>query len=356
MRIVIVCSVIFVLGSIFYSIATNVDNIGSVLKAANSDPDSVETVETVETEIAENEHSTTQQAQAVHGDEAPESTEKGILIKDDYFVNDLIQPDVSESKLKIAHADKIDISFFKHLVSIPEMVLITGGEFLMGARDHEYYAHHSESPVHVVQLSDFYISKNVVTIGEYREFDSDNYMHSGRYSHEELPAIFSSTEAYEYIKWLSDNTGEKYRIPSESEWEYMARAGTDTPFYTGDCIDVKQANFDPSKDVLGNCKLSKYRRSFGIFMVSDIDAENPWGIRHALGNTWELTEDCWHDNYVNAPVDGSAWKDEDDGDCAFRVFRGGSWSSGMSGIRSSARFKVSIDRMKFAMRIVKDAE
>lgn len=251
---------------------------------------------------------------------------------------------------------KADRDLLRKLGLFPKMILVKGGKYLMGARDDEHYAKYSETPAHTVQLTDFYISKDVVTIDEYKEFDPEKFKGSG-----EAPAFLSSlAEAYGYVKWLSDLTGEYYRFPTESEWEYMARAGTDTPFYTGSCIDESQANFNLSKGTVGDCMLgenSGYRRRVNsLFLVTDLDAENPWGIRHALGNLWELTEDCWHINYINAPVDGRAWKDEDEGDCAYRVLRGGSTWQGMNSIRSSSRHKVDIDRFNFAVRIVKDID
>jgi len=132
---------------------------------------------------------------------------------------------------------------------------------------------------------------------------------------------------------LSRRTGAKYRLLSESEWEYAARAGTTTPFHTGERITTDQANFDGRSTYNGSSK-GEYRGQ--TLPVGSFDA-NRFGLHDMHGNVWEWVEDCWNDSYSGAPSDGSAWKT---GECGRRVTRGGSWDRLPWGQRSANRFSV----------------
>lgn len=133
------------------------------------------------------------------------------------------------------------------------------------------------------------------------------------------------------MAWLSRKTGESYRLLSESEWEYVARAGTETPFHTGDRISTEQANFDGNYTYNGSPK-GTYRKQ--TVPVGSFGA-NRFGLHDVHGNVWEWVEDCWSVNYEGAPEDGSAWTT---GDCARRVLRGGSWDDVPGYCRSAFRF------------------
>jgi formylglycine-generating enzyme required for sulfatase activity len=139
-------------------------------------------------------------------------------------------------------------------------------------------------------------------------------------------------DSQEYLAWLSRKTGEEYRLLSEAEWEYVARAGTTTPFNTGATISTSQANYDGNY-VYGSGSKGQYRKKtvpVGSF------AANRFGLHDVHGNLWEMTQDCWNDSYSNAgrPNDGSAWEQ---GDCTARVARGGSWGEYPSEVRSAVR-------------------
>ena len=142
------------------------------------------------------------------------------------------------------------------------------------------------------------------------------------------PVIHVSWEdATAYAAWLSEETGEEYRLPSESEWEYAARAGTTTRYTWRDDIGRNRSNCDGCG---GRWDDEDRTAPAGSF------AANAWGLHDVHGNVWEWVGDCWHENYARAPRDGSAWTTG--GDCSRRVVRGGSWDYNPWLLRSAYRF------------------
>jgi len=137
-------------------------------------------------------------------------------------------------------------------------------------------------------------------------------------------------DAQAYCAWLAGQTGKPYHLPTEAEWEYACRAGTETPFHWGDTISPKQANYDGNYPYNGGAK-GEYRQK--TLPVGQLEP-NAFGLYDMHGNVWEWCEDSWHDNYQSAPTDGSAWVD---GNSANRVLRGGSWSSHGRSVRSAYR-------------------
>ena len=131
-------------------------------------------------------------------------------------------------------------------------------------------------------------------------------------------------DAQAYVAWLSEETGEEYRLPSEAEWEYAARAGSTTKYSWGNKIGVNQANCD--NDSCGD--QWEYAAPVGSF------APNGFGLYDIHGNVWEWVQDCWNGSYAGAPSDGSAWRT---GNCADRLKRGGSWSSPPGNLRAAYR-------------------
>lgn len=126
----------------------------------------------------------------------------------------------------------------------------------------------------------------------------------------------SFVDVQEYIKWLNEKNGERYRLPTEAEWEYAARAGTETEYSFGNSITSSQARFN-SKEV----EVGSY-------------AANAWGLHDMHGNVWEWVQDCYHDTYNGAPENGSAWTSSG---CDRRIIRSGGWTSGPEGVRSAER-------------------
>ena len=131
-------------------------------------------------------------------------------------------------------------------------------------------------------------------------------------------------DAQGYVRWLSRKTGEEYRLLSESEWEYVARAGTRTRYWWGDEIGRNRANCDGC----GSRWEDRQTAPVGSFSA------NGFGLHDVHGNVWEWVEDCWNESYAGAPRDGSAWES---GECGRRVLRGGSWYNNLRYLRSAFR-------------------
>jgi formylglycine-generating enzyme required for sulfatase activity len=234
----------------------------------------------------------------------------------------------------------------------PDLVLIPTGRFQMGSPEHEHAVAikagaqknwlDRENPQHWVGIEhSFALGRFPVTVGQWRLFvratgwesqsDTD-WRAPGFAQNDEHPVVgVSWVDVQQYLRWLSAQTGQLYRLPSEAEWEYACRAGTKTAFSFGDSITPEQANYD------GHYTYNGGPRGAYIQGTSKTGAfqPNPWGLYDMHGNVWEWTQDVVHDNYVGAPVDGSAW--EEGGDQARRVLRGGSWLYNPRYLRSSVR-------------------
>jgi formylglycine-generating enzyme required for sulfatase activity len=140
----------------------------------------------------------------------------------------------------------------------------------------------------------------------------------GRGNHPVINVRWTQTQTY--VRWLSRETGQRYRLLSDAEWEYAARAGADTPYYTGASVDAFDANFN-----------NRLRRTQPVGAYPP----NQFGLYDMIGNVWTRVQDCWHDTYDGAPTDGSAW---DERDCDNnRVMRGGAWGSDPTDLRSANR-------------------
>ena len=147
----------------------------------------------------------------------------------------------------------------------------------------------------------------------------------GRGGHPVIDVSWEDARAY--AEWLSAETGERYRLPSEAEWEYAARAGTTTAYSWGNDIGQNRANCDGC----GSRWDDEQTVPAGSF------AANAWGLHDMHGNVWEWVEDCWHDSYARAPADGSTWTRG--GDCGRRVVRSGSWNNAPGYLRSADRLR-----------------
>ncbi|RZS57115.1 SUMF1/EgtB/PvdO family nonheme iron enzyme [Sphaerotilus mobilis] len=214
----------------------------------------------------------------------------------------------------------------------PELVVIPGGSFVMGLSASETGRASDERPQRAVAVKGFLLGKYEVTQGEWKAVMGSNpsgFKDCGdRCPVEEV----SWNEVQEYLKRLNAKSGKAYRLASEAEWEYAARAGTTTPFSTGQTITAAQANFDGNYTYNGGPK-GEYRSK--TVTVGSFGA-NIFGLHDMHGNVWEWVQDAWHDNYSGAPSDGSAWMNG--GDQSRRVLRGGSWSSTPHRLRSASRF------------------
>ena len=228
-------------------------------------------------------------------------------------------------------------SVFRDCPQCPEMVVVPAGSFTMGSPSSEKYRRDAEGPQRRVTIgSAFAVGKYEVTFAEWDACASSGGCggyrpsDSGRGRGKRPVINVSWNDAKGYVGWLSRKTGKEYRLLSESEWEYAARAGTTGPFHTGGTISTDQANYNGNY-VYGNGRKGVYREktvpvgSFG---------GNGFGLHDMHGNVWEWVEDCYNESYAGAPSDGSAWES---GNCGGRVLRGGSWYYGPRDLRSASR-------------------
>ena len=221
----------------------------------------------------------------------------------------------------------------------PELVVVPSGSFMMGSPDSEWGRFNNEGPQRRVAIMEpFAVGVYEVTFGEWdacvNEGGCNGYQPDGEgWGRGGRPVInVSWDDARAYVKWLSQWTDKRYRLLSESEWEYAARAGTMEPFHTGATISADQANYDSSY-TYGTGQKGRYR---GRTVQVGTFSPNAFGLHEVHGNVWEWTQDCWNDDYTGAPTDSRAWET---GQCDHRVLRGGSWGDVPWVLRSADRGK-----------------
>jgi formylglycine-generating enzyme required for sulfatase activity len=205
---------------------------------------------------------------------------------------------------------------FRDCDTCPEMVVIPSGSFWMGDLSGADYAW--EKPVREVRIGyNFAVGKYEVTQDEWVAVMGSNpsRFKGGRNPVERV----SWNDAKAFVGKLSAKTGKRYRLLSESEWEYMARAGSTSKYPWGNEFDASKAH--------NNRIYTVHVGSYGA---------NKFGVHDTAGNVWEWVEDCWNENYHGAPIDGSAWTSG--GNCSRRVLRGGSWDNKPGFLRSAYRF------------------
>ena len=222
--------------------------------------------------------------------------------------------------------------------SCPELVVIPAGTFCMGSPESEEGYGRDEGPRHEVTLRSFALGVSEVTFDEwdacFRGGGCGTRRPSDRgWGRGARPVInVSWDDAQAYVSWLSAETGEPYRLPSESEWEYAARAGTTTPFHTGAAISTDQANY----------RGGRYRERTTAVRTF---APNAFGLYDVHGNVWEWVADCPSFTYRGAPDDGTAWTPG--GRCPSRVLRGGSWNDPPQNLRSANRINSAVGARNF---------
>ena len=223
-----------------------------------------------------------------------------------------------------------------------EMVKIPAGSFLMGTEEAEVIRLNKEyetgwfkceMPQHRVNLKEFYLGKYPVTQEQYHAIIGNN---SSKFKDNPKNPVenVSWNDAQAFCQKLNEKTEKKYRLPSEAEWEYACRAGTTTSFYFGETISINQANYDGNY-TFGKGKKGVYRQK--TTPVGSFPA-NEFGLYDLHGNVWEWCQDVWHENYENAPTDGSSWN-ENDSQSTLRLLRGGSWLASSRYCRSANRFR-----------------
>ncbi len=265
---------------------------------------------------------------------------------------------------------------FRDCEACPEMIALPAGSFLMGSSeaalsavaDHEL-GHADwfldETPQRLVTIArPFAVSRTEITHGEFDRFavatghasvggchvpqDGDwefslvaDWRHPGFDQAEAAPAVcLSWREARAYAEWLAETTGRPYRLLSEAEWEYAARAGTETRRYWGDDGNhADQCGFANAADATALATYAGWvtapcNDGNLLTAAGGTYAANAFGLHDMLGNVWEWVEDCHEPDYLDVPADGSAWVPAD---CWQRVMRGGAWSSEPKLLRAAAR-------------------
>lgn len=224
---------------------------------------------------------------------------------------------------------------FRDCDECPQMVVVPGGRFGMGSPKTEDGRDDDEGPRRVVVIKSFAVGIYEVTFEEWDACafgdgcdgalpEDDGW---GRGEHPVINVTWE--DAQKYVEWLSRTTGHAYRLLTESEWEYAARAESQTARYWGETASG-QCRFANGDDETAPC-------SDGYENTAPVGSFEPnaFGLYDMLGNVWEWVEDCWYDGYSNALNDGSAARSESD--CSYRVLRGGSGASDPADLRSAHR-------------------
>ncbi len=221
-----------------------------------------------------------------------------------------------------------------------EMIEFPGGRFEMGAAADEEYAQESEKPQHQVAVSAFAMARFAVTQAQWAVVATWPQVARGLlpspsgFRGEDLPVErVSWHDAVEFCARLTAKTGRLYRLPTEAEWEYAARAGTKTPFAFGETITPEVVNYDGNYPYAG-AATGLYRGR--TIRSGELAVANAFGLFDMHGNVWEWCQDPWHGDYDGAPADGRAWEEE--GNDKHRVLRGGSWIALARVCRSAYRY------------------
>ena len=267
---------------------------------------------------------------------------------------------LSLSALTSANAYQVGETF-SDCATCPEMVVLPAGKFTMGSPEGEKRRDDDEGPQRQVSISKpFVVGKYEITVAQYAEFVRETRHNAGNcdvpigkswndssfdQTNNHPVVCVSWDDASTYVYGLSVKTGHEYRLLTEAEWEYAARAGTTTAYHFWNMLLGNQANYDNNE---------------GTVAVGGFPA-NAFGLHDMHGNVWEWVEDCWHDDYIGAPTDGSAWlsgcRKGNEDDCKaysensdwfrqckewfvgkeLRVLRGGSWYEEPEVLRSALR-------------------
>ncbi|MBI5331785.1 MAG: formylglycine-generating enzyme family protein [Betaproteobacteria bacterium] len=265
----------------------------------------------------------------------------------------------------------------------PAMVTLPGGAFDMGSPDSEPGRYAVEIPQHRVKVGRFAMGRTEITRGQFVAFVEEtghdagdrcgtfedgkheerserNWRNSGHGQEDNHPAVcLNWNDAQAYVQWLSRKTGKPYRLPTEAEWEYAARAGVGAAHYWGESAN-QACRYANVMDRTGGIQVpgvtwETHRCTDGYAYTAPVARfrANAFGLHDMLGNIWEWVEDCWHGHYKGAPADGSAWTS---GSCEKRVLRGGSWDNDPRNVRAAKRLwgmpDLRIDRYGF--RVVRE--
>ena len=238
---------------------------------------------------------------------------------------------------------------FRDCAACPEMVVVPTGDFMMGSPDHEAGRAEHEGPRHRVSIRQpFALDTYEVTTAEWRACAAEGACiprpagQSGNESAMHPVVGISWNDAKDYAAWLTLTTGFRYRLPSEAEWEHAARAGTETARFWGESAETA-CEFANLGGLRGCADGHERAAPVGSYRA------NPFGLHDMLGNVAEWVEDCWYEGYEGAPADGNARSRSlrtslpepsapyPPGDCNWKAYRGGDWTSAPDAARSAAR-------------------
>jgi formylglycine-generating enzyme required for sulfatase activity len=233
----------------------------------------------------------------------------------------------------------------------PELAIIPAGLFEMGSNEDEFGHFKEEYPQHYIQIrKPFAIGRYAITANDFKKFQEDTEWH-------QRPELLWAKENYPlmnirladmklYLQWLSQQTGEIYRLPTEVEWEYAARAGTNTAFHFGETVSCKEVHFDSTAPYEEARQKKKWFWPLCFPMPKAIPVgskpANRWGLHEVHGNVWEYTSSHWKNSHLNANRDGS---ENNTSSNPWYVTKGGSWFDPAILSRSAARKKRLDDEM-----------
>lgn len=226
---------------------------------------------------------------------------------------------------------------FQDCPACPPMVMLPAGSFLMGSPASEEGRSDNEGPQQKVQVAAFAVARHETSFAEWdacvADGGCDGYRPGDRgWGRGDLPVMdVTWHNAQAYAAWLSRKTGKKYRLLSEAEWEYAARAGASTQYSWGAVASRDFANY--GQDLCCGGHVAGRDTWLYTAPVDSVPA-NAFGLHSMLGNVWEWVEDCWEESHAGRPADGAA---RTTGDCNRKIMRGGSWSSLPVRIRAAYR-------------------
>jgi formylglycine-generating enzyme required for sulfatase activity len=281
------------------------------------------------------------------------------------FVDELDHQQISQLQKNTAQHYGLAPHFHDTLKSganAPQLAVIPVGRFDMGSEPTEVGHQRDEAPRHLTMITQpFALGVYPITGEEFQQFRQDTewflrpelIWHKGRY-----PAINIRIEDVKlYLAWLSLQTGQTYRLPTEAEWEYAARAGTTTPFHHGDDVSCKEVHFNPLFPYKEKLDKSRWYmpRCFPSPKASEVGlhAANAWGLHDMHGNVWEFTQDHWTPSHLYANRDG---RPSVSANPHWYVTKGGSWFDPAARARSAARKKRYLDEMdtNLGFRVVRE--
>lgn len=236
-------------------------------------------------------------------------------------------------------ADDAVGDYLRDCVVCPDMAVVPAGRFLMGSPATEQARHEAEGPVAMVDIAGgFAMAAREITMAQWDACVAGGGCRAYTppahgWGRGEQPVVSVSFEdAQSYAEWLSYETGRSYRLPSEAEWEYAARAGTSGPFFFGFRLTPEDANYNARYTYGGPAGTAAARA-----VKTASFAPNPFGLYDMHGNVWEWTADCWAESHQDTDVNGAPRNRDNGGDCARRVLKGGAWNTGGWRLRAAHR-------------------